>query len=114
MEDALTTLDAALTGERPTSEFAEKYPDTPEWAVELSDRIAKTRARLERAERAKAQRRQALRDDLERTVAAIAMQVGVATDAEKRRLKAEQNRTDSNQDDLAAYFTPETTRGDTQ
>ena len=114
--DTVTELDAAVTGEGTTSSFEEEYPDAPQWAIELSEQIEETAARNDEIEQAKQERRARLKHSLETRIAAMAIQAGVATEEEKQLVKEarEADEQYSNLDDLAKFFTPETTEESNQ
>lgn len=121
MNDLIKDLDASLTEEGDSTDFAEEYPDAPQQAVEIAQQIEENKRRIKEAaeaiERKKRQRQKRLkrmRADLEATLertkrqtAALAAQSGIATEEEKQLLKeaaAEEARGENS--DLGKYFDP--------
>lgn len=105
MEDAITELDKAVSGEDDPSAFAEEHPDAPEWAGKMAARLDENAAKLAEHKRKRKARLERLQRDLEERVAAMALDAGAATDEEKQVAKAaaEEN---SNPTDLQQFFTP--------
>lgn len=114
-ENLIKELDAAIRGDDVASKLKEQYPATIETAKQveaIKHRVETLEERVEQKRAAREAKRQALKEDLQRKVAALTANAGVANEEEKRRLK-EAARDETDPDTIASYFDPSNDRGPT-
>lgn len=113
--EEIRRLEQAVESKEQT-EFAEEYPEAPEWAKEAAQQIENKERQLQnhltRRDRQLREKMEDHRTDLRLKVARIAAAKGVATREEKQLLKSTDVETDGESsqyddlDDRAKFFTP--------
>lgn len=93
--DEITRLKNAASEGAKTSSFAEEYPDAPSWAVELYERLQENEQQIDELERRKEAETEAWKsalvegaEKMNRQVASLAVEAGIATEEEKTLAKS--------------------------
>jgi hypothetical protein len=112
MEDAIKEFTNDETSDETASNFAEEYPDAPQWAVSMAEQLEANRQRIDRAAKARKNRKQRWQNDLKDTIKSNAERVEVLAHAaglveDVHDNEASKHADDVDLDDRQKFFVPE-------